>query len=73
MDAVWWKWLDINYGSKPCVERAWWDLLEVVKNGQSALQTSTWRGRGLIGMVFFKCEKYFTRYFTHWRGLRAYF
>lgn len=31
MDAVWWKWLDINYGSKPCVERAWWDLLEVVK------------------------------------------
>lgn len=35
MDAVWWKWLDINYGSKPCVERAWWDLLEVVKNGQS--------------------------------------
>ena len=37
------------------------------------LQTSTWRGRGLIGMVFFRCEKYFTRYFTHWRGLRAYF
>lgn len=29
------------------------------------LQTSTWRGRGLIRMIFFRCEKYFTRYFTH--------